>query len=79
MFFAPSNSALREVIPDITTTNGRVPLFELVIKAIAGKQVAREDVSGRTGINPGLELSLPGFSMWMFRDIQARRLVEELR
>ena len=74
-----SNSGLREVIPDITTTNGRVPLFELVAKAIAGNRVAREDVSGRTGIDPGLEISLPDFSMWMFRDIQARRLVEELR
>ena len=73
------NSDLREVIPDITTSNGRVPLFELVVKTIAGKQVAREDVSGRTGIDPGLEISLPDFSMWMFRDIQARRLVEELK
>ena len=74
-----SNSDLREVIPDTTTTNGRVPLFELVAKAIGGTLVAREDVSGRTGIDPGLEISLPDFSMWMFRDIQARRLVEELK
>ena len=74
-----SNSDLREVIPDTTITNGRVSLFELVAKAIAGNRVTREDVSGRTGIDPGLEISLPDFSMWMFRDIQARRLVEELR
>ena len=74
-----NNTDLREIIPDTTTTNGRVPLFELVAKAIDGNRVAREGVSGRTGIDPGLEISLPDFSMWMFRDIQARRLVEELR
>ena len=74
-----NNTDLREIIPDTTTTNGRVPLFELVAKAIGGNRVAREGVSGRTGIDPGLEISLPDFSMWMFRDIQARRLVEELR
>ena len=74
-----SNSNLREAIPDTTTTNGRVPLFALVAKAIGGNRVGREDVSGRTGIDPGLKLSLHDFSMWMFRDIQARRLAEELR
>ena len=74
-----SDLNLREAIPDTTTTNGRVPLFALVAKAIGGNRVAREDVSGRTGIDPGLEISLPDFSMWMFRDIQARRLTEELR
>lgn len=74
-----SNSDLREVILDRTTTNGRVPLFELVAKVIGGHRIPREDVSGRTGINPELTISLPDFSMWMFRDIQARRLVEELR
>ena len=72
-----SNSDLREVIHD-TTTNGRVPLFELVAKTIRGDRIAHEDISGRTGINPELKISLPDFSMWMFRDIQARRLVEEL-
>ena len=74
-----SDLNLREAIPDTTTTNGRVPLFALVAKAIGGNRVGREDVSGRTGIDPGLKLSLPDFSMWMFRDIQARRLTEELR
>ena len=74
-----SNSNLREAIPDTTTTNGRAPLLELVAKAIGGNRVTREEVRGRTGIDPGLELSLPDFSMWMFRDIQARRLVEVLK
>ena len=51
----------------------------LVAKAIGGNRVTRKAVRGRTGIDPGLELSFPDFSMWMFRDIQARRLVEELK
>ena len=74
-----SNLDLREVTTDITTTNGRVPLLELVARAIGGNRVAREDVSHRTGVDPDLELSLPDFAMWMFRDIQARRLVEGLK
>ena len=74
-----SHSDLREAIPDTTTANGRVPLLELVAKAIGGHRVTRKEVRGRTGNDSGLELSLPDFSMWMFRDIQARRLVEELK
>ena len=73
-----NNSGLQKVFPDLTTNNGRVPLFELVNKAILGNRVSCEDVSSRTGIDPGLEISLADFSMWMFRDIQARRLVEEI-
>ena len=74
-----SGTDLRAVIPDVTTTDGRVPLIQLVAKAIDGHPIAREEVSGTTGIDPELEISVPDFSMWVFRDIQARRLVEELR
>ena len=76
---ATNASDLRQVIADRETPEGRAPLFEVVREAIRGHRVTREDVSGRTGVHPELEISLPNFSMWMFRDIQARRLVEGLR
>ena len=74
-----SNSELRRVVAAIETTEGRAPLFEIVAEAVHGNRITGEQVSGRTGMDPGLEISLPNFSMWMFRDIQARRLVEGLR
>ena len=73
-----SNSNLQEVIPDIPATDGRVPLFHLVVKAIGGHRISRDEVSGKAGVDPELEISAPDFSMWVFRDIQALRLVEEL-
>ena len=74
-----NTSELRRVVAGIGTTEGRAPLFEVVAEAVHGNRVTGEQVSGRTGIDSELEISLPDFSMWMFRDIQARRLVEELK
>ena len=73
-----STSYLRELVPNVTTANGRVPLLDLVAQTVTGNPVETGDVNARTGVDPDLKLSLSDFSMWMFRDIQARRLVEEL-
>lgn len=72
-----SGTNLRGILPDIKMSTGRVPLFDIVAKTIGGNRREPGEVRSRTGIESGLELSLPHFSMWMFRDIQARRLVEE--
>ena len=73
-----TNSQLRMIVPDASMPDGRAPLFQLVATLIAGNPFQRERIRPATGIDPGLSISLPHFSMWMFRDIQARRLVEEL-
>ena len=72
-------SSLRGILPNTKITKGRVPFFELVANTIGGNPVEAGDVSPTTGIDLGLEISLPEFSMWMFRDIQARKLVEEFK
>ena len=74
-----STSHLRELVPNTTTAKGRVPLWDLVAQTVTGTPAESHDVHRNTGIDPELQLSLPDFSMWMFRDIQARRLVKELR
>lgn len=75
-----SNGAnLRGMIAYSETVNGRVPLLEVVSAVVHGHGITREYVIQRTGVTPELELSLPDFSMWVFRDMQARRLVEEIR
>ena len=73
-----NGSDLRGIMPNTKGISGRIPLLRVVTAAIAGERVERADVNPRTGIDPGLEVSLSDFSMWMFRDLQARRLVEEL-
>ena len=74
-----STSHLRELVPNTTTAKGRVPLWDLVAQTVTGNPAESHDVNRKTGIDPELQLSLPDFSMWMFRDIQACRLVKELR
>ena len=74
-----STSHLRELVPNTTTAKGRVPLWDLVAHTVTGNPAESHDVNRKTGIDPELQLSLPDFSMWMFRDIQACRLVKELR
>ena len=73
-----ASSHLRTIVPDATTSDGRIPLLQLVTTFISGNPLPREQVRPMTGVDPGLSISLPDFSMWMFRDIQARRLVEEV-
>ena len=74
-----SHPPLRELIPNTTSPNGRVPLGALVAQTVTGNPAESAHVKHLTGIDPELQLSLHDFSMWLFRDIQARRLVEELR
>ena len=74
-----SGSALRELVPASTTSNGRMPFVELVAAAISGENITSDDLRGKAGIDPALELSIPEFAMWTFRDIQARRLVETVK
>ena len=54
-------------------------LFELSAESIRGDVVHAKDLPGRAGIDPELELTLPEYAMWTFRDMQARRLVEEIK
>ena len=74
-----SGSELRELVPAGTTSNGRMPFVELVASAISGENITSGDLRGKAGIDPALELSIPEFAMWTFRDIQARRLVEAVK
>lgn len=69
---------LRSVLPEVATNGGRVPLVELVSEATAGVALSMDIVQAQAGIKPDLELTPSDFAMWMFREIQSRRLVEEL-
>jgi hypothetical protein len=65
-----------------TDTNShemRLPLLNFVGEASFGVQISSDVLHKRTGLNSTLELSASDFAMWVFRDLQARRLVEELR
>lgn len=60
-------------------TGGRAPLAYLVAEAITGAAASADVIRARSGIEGSLELSPADFSMWVFREIQAGRLVEGLR
>lgn len=74
-----TGSALRDIVPKVSNNGIRQPLFELTAEATSGIQISSEDVRGRAGIDPTLELTFPEFAMWTFRDLQARRLMEEIK
>ena len=57
---------------------GRRPLLDLVSAAVAGDALAQDTIVGRSGLDPNLRLSAADFAMWVFHDLQARRLVEVL-
>ena len=59
--------------------HSRGPLICLVHDAISGRDVSSEDIRVRAGVDGGKDLSLPDFAMWIFRELQALRLVETLR
>lgn len=59
--------------------NVRLPLIDLVGEASAGNEVTSDMLLSRAGVNGALKLSSAEFAMWVFRDLQARRLVLELQ
>jgi len=74
-----NGSEIRDVLPAVPTDSGRSPLLALTLKAVGGGEVTTEDFLRTAGIDSALELSLPAFAMWTFRDMQACRLVEQLK
>jgi hypothetical protein len=75
---ATASLDLRSALPQATTSGGRVPLVELVSEATAGAALSKDIVQARAGIKPDLQMTPSDFAMWMFREIQASRLVEGL-
>lgn len=57
----------------------RLPLLSLIADASGGVKQTAKIVLSRAGLDISLNLSPSEFAMWIFRDLQARRLVEELR
>ena len=61
------------------TDDSNVPLLCLVAEASSGGRFSSEGLRLRSGIDGDMSLSAAEFAMWVFRDLQARRLVDELR
>lgn len=68
-----------DLLPVLPTNTMRLPLVGLVSESVANSHVSPEDVRKRAGIDPSLKLSPAEFAMWVFRGIQANRLVEVLK
>lgn len=76
---AEDDTDFGEQLPNATSYQGRLPLFELIAEAAGGTIVSAEAVRSRAGVDPSLQLSMAEFAMWVFHDLQARRLVEALQ
>lgn len=54
----------------------RVPLLAVAAEAANGSIVSEHDLRVRAGVEPELMLEPADFAMWLFREIQARRIAE---
>lgn len=67
-------------LEDILTTGdkneSRTLLLEIVAEVAGGSNISEDDVTGRAGVDPGLMLDSSELAMWLFRELQARRLSE---
>ncbi|NOY92017.1 MAG: hypothetical protein GXP55_12540 [Deltaproteobacteria bacterium] len=54
----------------------RVPLLEVVAEVAKGSTSSNDDLRSRTGVDPELMLNPAELAMWLFRELQARRIAE---
>lgn len=57
---------------------GRRPLISLILDWEGGEAQVAEHLSALTGLDPKCTITREDLAMWMFRDMQALRLVKEL-
>ena len=69
---------LRNAWAQIKIFSTRCSLLEIVEETQEGMNPSTQELQMRTGVDPNIPLSPGEFAMWLFRDIQARRLVEVL-
>lgn len=74
-----ANIEFGDRLPTLSTNSMRLPLINLVGEAAKGSRVDPDAIRQCAGIDPSLVLSPAEFAMWVFRGIQANRLVEVLR
>ena len=65
--------------PRVPAIDARMPLVGLVGEAAAGCHISPDVVRTRVGVDGSLTLRSAEFAMWIFRGLQAHRLVESLR
>lgn len=65
---------LGDVLPTKNTNEARVPLIEIVAEAARGTAVSAKHLRSQAGVDPELMLDPSEFAMWLFRELQARRI-----
>jgi hypothetical protein len=70
-------SAAKSIIALPPDRPGRIPLSDLLRRSLHAP-VSADDLQGRVGLKPSLELSLADLVAWFFYDQQAERAVREV-
>jgi hypothetical protein len=68
---------LENIVEEPQQHEGRRPLLETVEAVIHGPSLAAGELTNRTGLPEDLQITLPEFAMWCFRNLQARDLSEQ--
>ncbi len=76
---AESNVDFAQDVLVSTDSQTRQPLIEMITEAVRGTKISAKKIRLRTGVDPSMQISSSDLAKWMFCDLQARRLVEELR
>ena len=67
---------LGEVLSIRGTPKARVPLLEIVAEIVGESGFTEDDLRNRVGVDPDLMLEPSELAMWLFRELQARRIAE---
>lgn len=68
---------LEDIVEEPQKHEGRRPLLETVEAVIHSAPLAAGELTTRTGLPEDLQITLPEFAMWCFRNLQARDLSEQ--
>jgi hypothetical protein len=67
-----------ETFSSSATNDARQPLLGLAGEENAGHRSSPDIIRSRTGVDIALELTAADFAMWIYSDLQAKRLVEDI-
>lgn len=70
-------TALMEALGSAGNETGRVPLLNLVKKAVAGETLDSSQIANHAGIQGKAELDFQELAVWMLRDMQAHALATQ--
>ena len=70
-----NRNVLQSLFDAQKSNDGRNTLLALTQAYLYGRPIAKESIRQRLGITPDVEIPLPHLAVWLFRDLQAQKII----